>query len=516
MVKEIDIRPHYSLAVAVGIYVTLFYSANNTGIITPSVFFVSIVTITLSTLFFMVFISFMCGKIMHHREQKKDYILTGLLFSLFAYYMRLPVVEGESFKLYIRQPIEEVSFFLIQLIFSLATLTAAFFVGVFIFKVKAQRKMILILSLGSLILAYEYLVGTISHLRGRNTFFEREFPAKIANLSFKKKKNVYFLLFDGYGSVDGLELLGIKKRPFLDKMSKKGFRLYNSFFTNFQATNLTMPTYLEMDSKHNGKYLNEFPVPNRSQITAGQGRVYKIFKENKYKINIVHQSRYLLLENCYASFCFPPVPVGMYFQLFDKVVLNDRFRLTFGPLNRRFTRREERRKSYDHLMKIANSMDNHFSYFHFFFPAHTEYVAGICDEKKETAYYSNRIDDANKEILKIVENINLADPSGLIIVASDHGGWVTNKCHSNRPLRTIEEILDHLGAFLAIKWGEDYDGRFDEKIRSSANVFRYIFSYLLESDILLSSVVPDDAFHMDKKVIDNGVPVLTDNNDDSI
>ena len=48
---------------------------------------------------------------------------------------------------------------------------------------------------------------------------------------------------------------------------------------------------------------------------------------------------------------------------------------------------------------------------------------------------------------------------------------------------------------MAIRWPGDYDGRFDGKIRTTINVFRYVLAAMAkrEQDIL-KTVVPDDVF----------------------
>lgn len=83
-----------------------------------------------------------------------------------------------------------------------------------------------------------------------------------------------------------------------------------------------------------------------------------------------------------------------------------------------------------------------------------------------------------------------------IHVAGDHGGFIHDKCgfRIKARLKTREEILDGQGAFLAIKWGKDYGGKFDKDIKSSANLFRYIFSHLAQDDSILLTRVPDNAY----------------------
>ena len=140
--------------------------------------------------------------------------------------------------------------------------------------------------------------------------------------------------------------------------------------------------------------------------------------------------------------------------------------------------------------------DNYFTYLHFYLPDHvTELLYGRCEEKVHDRAYRDRMKKANQLTLEVVDTITKIDPKGMIVIASDHGPTLFNKCSMDNELKTREEVIERQGVFLAIKWGEDYDGRFDLEFKTSANLFRYIFSYLSESDFPLMSKVPDDAFY---------------------
>ena len=149
-----------------------------------------------------------------------------------------------------------------------------------------------------------------------------------------------------------------------------------------------------------------------------------------------------------------------------------------------------------------------FVYKHFLSPLHTLAGKG-CNKKVEVRKYAERISHANSLIIRSVDAINQSDPDALIVIASDHGPFIFNHCSNRFPLQTREEVVEYQGAFLAIRWGEDYDGRYDRDIKSSANLFRYIFSYLMGHEKLLENKPDDDAFYQYKgkviKSIDDGV-----------
>jgi hypothetical protein len=131
--------------------------------------------------------------------------------------------------------------------------------------------------------------------------------------------------------------------------------------------------------------------------------------------------------------------------------------------------------------------------------------AGRCERDREVAYYKRRIDDANLKFLTLLGLIDNADPDALIILASDHGPHIANQCKIGNFKSTYEEIEEAQKVLLAIKWDDNYDGRYDKDIKSSANLFRYILSYLSKDEVLLGNKVNDDKVYMS---IQNGDYVL--------
>lgn len=490
-------KPFYFLALGLGIYTALFYSANNIDLIDGGTVVMSLMTISLFTLIIMAILSLAYNFFLTKKIKKKHSILVGALFVLFSYYMRLPIQD--ALQLYLEKPLEKASLVGLQLILS----TGAFFFGYLVSVLKAQKKILAIFSLISLFPTYKLIDRFI--IGDREIAEESTGPSPI----FKKRKNVYFILFDGYGSIDALNMLGIKNADFLENLSQKGFRLYKSFFTNLQPTINAMPTFFHMDFKYNEEFINNRKVISfleKSSISTKKGKVYKIFKDNDYRINIVHHKKHIILHHCQADICFPThVPLSSYFKIFDKVILMDKFQLFFNPLSARM--RHQRHGGFrSTVFSSISSERSQFSYFHFFSPNHTAgALSGVCDEEEEIKKYAKRVDGANADILEIIRVIESQDPDSLVILTSDHGAFIANKCgFPKKAPKTAKEVLDGQGAFLAIKWGKDYDGKFDKDIKSSSNLFRYIFSHLAQDDSILSTKVPDDAYYKRKKTIDDG------------
>ena len=83
----------------------------------------------------------------------------------------------------------------------------------------------------------------------------------------------------------------------------------------------------------------------------------------------------------------------------------------------------------------------------------------------------------------------------VVVMAGDHGPFLYDGCRRRGSLNSPGAIRDRMGILLAIRWPQDYDGRFDEEIKTSVNVFRYVLASLVEEqDDLLNTLVPEDVF----------------------
>ncbi len=136
-------------------------------------------------------------------------------------------------------------------------------------------------------------------------------------------------------------------------------------------------------------------------------------------------------------------------------------------------------------------------------------------KEMELLEHITRVHNTNRDILILVDSIRSVDPNAIMILASDHGPLIFNSCSLVYPLNTKEEVIERQHAFLAIHLGkpkEDSDqSKFKiNEIKSSVNLFRYIFAYLTENEEVLDNKPPDDAFYLEtengpvKKSISDG------------
>jgi hypothetical protein len=77
----------------------------------------------------------------------------------------------------------------------------------------------------------------------------------------------------------------------------------------------------------------------------------------------------------------------------------------------------------------------------------------------------------------------------------DHGPFIANKCSRWTDLDTLSGYRDRIGALMAIRWPEAYDGRYDERIITTINTFKYVLAALTEDDAaILETVACDDVY----------------------
>ena len=273
-----------------GLYVALFYSSHNPDRLTISILITNIILIVI----FSILITRIILWVFHSRiflsfSIRKRYLyISSFVFILFAYYMRFPIYGivalllknfRESSSLF------ELSFSFLHSIIFLAGMVLCWF-SIFYFLVSKKKEILLIYLLILTLPLYKTINSLVVNLT---------YTSKIQSLDnqidkkwiFKKKQNMYFLLFDSYTSPKGLEILGqkysnpekVKITSFLDQLSKRGFHVYDSFYTNVQATRNALFSYFGLYLQYGDRHIYEHSWEDRNKMISERGLVYQIFKK---------------------------------------------------------------------------------------------------------------------------------------------------------------------------------------------------------------------------------------------
>jgi len=127
--------------------------------------------------------------------------------------------------------------------------------------------------------------------------------------------------------------------------------------------------------------------------------------------------------------------------------------------------------------------------------------------------YRERLQKANREMQQDVETITANDPGALIIIAGDHGPYLTKNCTGTASKYELSEIdrldiQDRFGTFLAIRWPSDDYADFD-RITVLQDVFPAVFAYLYQDaeflELKIDPIIFRNSVHISGASVDGGI-----------
>lgn len=301
----------------------------------------------------------------------------------------------------------------------------------------------------------------------------------IAQTKFVKSPNIYFLEPDGYASKEAMqEAPYAYKDTIYDWLKLNSFTVYKNTRSNYPASLASNASMFAM--KHH--YLNRIPsspfeMLDARKIIVGNNLVVDIFKKNNYKT-------FFIVEDGYFQQNFQK---GNY----DYYNIKNSEILFFNDDN------VTKKDVYVDLKKcMENDSEKNKPKFYFvekLYPHHID-----CDGSgigNERSIYLERVEKANVWLKKTIDLIVKKDPSGMIIVAADHGGWVgienINRMFATKDKKLLKSIFSNL---VAIKWNDNQHLDYDKALQSNVNIFRILFSCLSEDKTLLKYLEEDSAY----------------------
>jgi len=130
-----------------------------------------------------------------------------------------------------------------------------------------------------------------------------------------------------------------------------------------------------------------------------------------------------------------------------------------------------------------------FVYTHDYLPGHSQ-ISGKC-LPEEIDLFRERLTEANRQMRRDLEVIIQSNPGAIIIVAGDHGPYLTKNCVATGDDYDISEIArldiqDRFGAFLAIRWPDENFAGYDE-ILVIQDIFPAVFANLFRDPVFLDA-----------------------------
>jgi len=152
-----------------------------------------------------------------------------------------------------------------------------------------------------------------------------------------------------------------------------------------------------------------------------------------------------------------------------------------------------------------------FLYTHSTYPGHSQ-VANQC-LPDQTQRFEERLRLANIEMRQDLELLLENDPGAIIIIAGDHGPYLTKNCDSTSKDGyeiseiTRQDIQDRFGTFLAIRWPSPDFEAFDD-ITVLQDLFPAVFAYLFQEAKILEAKIEPEILQPEKvsgAIVRNGI-----------
>ena len=317
-------------------------------------------------------------------------------------------------------------------------------------------------------------------------------PDDIENVVFKKKPNVYFFEPDGYVGFEEL-----KKEPynfdnsiFENFLWDHHFKTYPQFHTNYITTLASNASAFTMKQHYYDFNLELEEVNEAAKIIISNNPVLNAFKSNGYETYFISSSNYFLLHKPKMGYSRSSIDYASIAYLHNGMGEEN---LVVEPFSKFFN---------DGIAKPK------FFFVQFLAPwhvsSHENSSEGVAEERIK---YLERVEKANDMLSQMISEILQKDPNALIVMMSDHGGYVgltyTRECYE----RVEDPVLVNsiLKSNLTIHWPQNNVPDYDYHLKSAVNVFRVLFSYLSEEEKYLEHLESNESFIIHKKGSYQGV-----------
>ncbi|WP_194850107.1 hypothetical protein [Nonlabens antarcticus] len=284
------------------------------------------------------------------------------------------------------------------------------------------------------------------------------------SLVFKKKPNIYLIQPDGFVSrkTAANDLYQWKGTEFYNELGRMNFLINDDYRSNYPTT-LTSNSALFTSQHHyydNGKMQGE--LYNARNIITGNNAVLTTLKSNGYQLNAILEHRYLLLNHPKTFYDYLNV---------------SQTELSFLP---NYVLNKDYKKDLYSKMESANKGPQ-FYFVEILKPGHISVNSSstktVKDERRD---YIERMDQMTDELMTMMKTISDRDPGAVILIISDHGGFVGYSSTEEAYEKPTEELALKQSLFnslLAIKAPQDFQP-YNDNIKTAVGVFPNLFYYL--------------------------------------
>lgn len=353
---------------------------------------------------------------------------------------------------------------------------------------KEYRKLLILILVMSVIPTVKCAIHIYEHQKAVNW---ADLPDSVGEAKFKETPNIYMIQPDGYVARNMMESdLYNYQNPFYGWLESNGFKVYDHFRSNYPASLTSNSSLFAMKQHRFGDML--FPtieMPNARDFIAGNSNAIGILKNNGYTNFFIVQDEYFQQnrpKQAYDYYNIQPDEIP-YFSDDDSVK-----KVVFDDLKA--------------AMDTVQVSGPRFYFVERLLPHHIHFAASK-EEERDT--YIDKIKEVNVWLEHTVNYISEKDPTAIVILLADHGGWVGLGSYPEMFSTTNPDQLHSVYSTLAaIKWNGHLKKEMDIELRSNVNVFRVLFSVLSENPEYLKYMEDNSSYNLQNGSFSNSVKAV--------
>lgn len=459
-----------ALGLGPGLYPLFFYYTNNFTLVSSYkqlAFFIGLFVVLPVSVFVCIQLATIVNKVLLWRDR----LFTFFSVSFFLFFIQLCLLAEIQW--------------VYTLLAVLAGVMAAYLLHKYLRKIMALQYLLAIIGLFSLVpVVYKQLTYSSEWMKQ---------PDAILEASFQTKPNVYYIQPDGY-----LNFSEIKKGAyqynndaFKNYLTDQRFTLYDDFRSNYTATLISNASLFAMKHHYNSYGFNLSEVINGREIVVTKNPVLDIFKNNGYKTHFLPEWPFFLTSFAEMGYdeCNFTLEEDVSFVGKGYYVEKD----ILAPLQQFMSQEPEKPKYF---------------FLQVFSPGHVEFYEkdseGVQEERKQ---YLERLEATNKKLESLIDTIITNDPTAIIVMSADHGGYVgldhMEQIHTKTTDR--DKLYSGFSVQLAIRWPETISNTYKDTLKTNVNLFRILFSHLANEPDYLEHLEEDASFVTIEKGASKGV-----------
>ncbi len=331
------------------------------------------------------------------------------------------------------------------------------------FVARHYKKLVLLLALMSLVAGLQLAYFYITNILPQEDWSK---PQNFETLVFNKKPNIYLIQPDGYVGRNTLQNppYSTNNDAFYESLDKDGFLFNHDYRSNYNST-LTSNSALFNAQQHYFNYgILSNELLNARKSIIGSNPVLRAFKNNGYTTNLITETTYFFMNRAE--------------MMFDNTNIEESD-LSYFPYFK---------QGIDIIQPLQNQLKSKgknptFTFVQMLSPAHISVnESQSLGVEEEGNRYLEKLKSSNEVIIDMVNMITSNDPNAIVLLLSDHGGFVglnyTGEAYQN-PTDSTQIKNSIYSALLAVKAPTDFTD-YLHSIKSSVGVFPNIFAYLSE------------------------------------